>query len=315
MRNDPSAWNPFSASPFQAGFQPQGGDFGGIAQQIAGRVAQNLPGLIMSVMASSPQLAQQFRQQGASAWQLGQSQNMPGQWGIGGSQIYGGGLGSGYGGGAGYGQLYAGQQYGQQQPQQFGQQFQPQQQYGQQFQPQQYGQQFQPQQYGQQFQPLQQYGQQFQPQQQYGQQFQPQQYGQFQPQLFGQQFQPQQYGQLQSQQYGQMQPQGIDVGVVHQIAGTVAHQLPGLILNLLASSPQLSHAIRQQALSQMGIYGGGAGFSPLSAGQQQQGGEFANVAQQIAGTVAQQLPGLVMNVLASSPHLWGSGGAGSTAIH
>jgi hypothetical protein len=91
-------------------------------------------------------------------------------------------------------------------------------------------------------------------------------------------------------------------------------------LHLLASSPQLSHAIRQQGSSQMGIYGGGAGFSPLGVGQQspylqQQGGEVAGIAQQIAGTVAQQLPGLVMNVLASSPHLWGAGGAGSTAIH
>jgi hypothetical protein len=290
MRNDPSAWNPFSASPLQAGqqqgaFQPQGGDFGSIAQQIAGRVAQQLPGLIMNVMASSPQLAQQFRQQGASAWQGGQAQNIPGQWGIGGSQ-----------------------QYGQQsQPQQFGQQFQPQQ-FGGQLQPQQYGQQFQPQQFGGQFQP-----------QQYGQQFQPQQFGQLHPQQYGQ-LQSQQFGQMQPQQFGQLQPQGIDVGVVQQIAGTVAQHLPGLILNLLASSPQLSQAIRQQAASQMGIYGGGAGFNPLGAGQQsgylqQQGSEFASMAQQIAGTVAQQLPGLVMNVLASSPHLWGSGGAGSTAIH
>src|SRR6202022_474736 len=155
MRNDPSAWNPFSASPLQANqqgaFQPQGGDFSSIAQQIAGRIAQQLPALIMNMMASSPQLAQPFRQQGASAWQGGQSQGM------------------------GSSQLNAGQTCGQLQPQQYGQQFQPPQ-YGQQFQPQLYGQQFQPQQYGQQFQP-QQYGQQFQPQQ-YGQQFQPQQFGQ-----------------------------------------------------------------------------------------------------------------------------------------
>jgi hypothetical protein len=86
---------------------------------------------------------------------------------------------------------------------------------------------------------------------------------------------------------------------------------------MLASSPQLSQAIRQQAVSQLG---GGAGLNPLNAGQhpgyyQQQGSDFAGMAQQIAGTVAQQLPGLVMNVLASSPHLWESGAAGSTAIH
>lgn len=312
MRNDPSAWNPFSASPLQAGqqpgtFQPQGGDFGSIAQQIAGRVAQNLPGLIMHVMASSP-LAQQFRQQVASAWQGGQSQNMPGQ----DSQNYGGlglnQLSSGYGGGAGFGQQNAGQQYGQQfQPQQFGQ-LQPQhQQYGQQSQPQQFGGQLQPQhqQQGQQFQP-QQFGGQH---QQHGQQFQPQQFGQFHSQHYGQ-LQPQQFG-------GQLQQQGIDVAVVQQIAGTVAQHLPGLILNLLASSPQLSQALRQQAALQMGNYGGGAGINPLGAGQQsgylqQQGSEFA---QQVAGTIAQHLSGHIMSVLASSPQLSESGGAGSTAIH
>ena len=91
-------------------------------------------------------------------------------------------------------------------------------------------------------------------------------------------------------------------------------------MNLLASSPQVSQAIRQQAASQLGVHGGGAGFNSIGGGQQsgyfqQQGNDFASMAQQIAGTVAQQLPGLIMNVFASSPHLWESGGAGSTAIH
>jgi hypothetical protein len=89
---------------------------------------------------------------------------------------------------------------------------------------------------------------------------------------------------------------------------------------MLASSPQLSQAIRQQAASQMGSYGGGAGFNSIGGGQQsgylqQQGNDFGSMVQQIAGTVAQQLPGLIMNVFASSPHLWESGGAGSNAIH
>jgi hypothetical protein len=299
------AWNPFSASPLQASqqqgaFLPQGADFGTIAQRIAGRVAQQLPGVIMNLIASSPQLSQAIRQQGAAAWQGGQLQS-PTQWGIGGlagPQLYGGGMG--------LGQLGAGQQYGQQfQPQQFGQ-IQPQL-FGQ-LQPQLFGQ-FQPQQYGQQLQP-QLFGQ-IQPQlqpQQYGQQWQPQQFGQFHPQQYGQQFQPQQFGQLQ-------QP-GIDIGVVQQIAGMVGQQLPRMITSLLASSPQISQAIRQQAASQMG-YGGGASFSPIGAGQQQQQASdlAASMAQQIAGTVAQQLPGMIINVLASSPYLWGVGGAVSTAIH
>ena len=341
MRNEPQAWNPFGASPFQAGqqqstFFPQGGDFGTVAHQVAGRVAQQLPALIMNLIASSPQLLQAIRQQGGLAWQGGQSPAQGGMGGLGGSQLYGGGMG--------LGQSNAGQQYGHQfQPQQFGQLLPQQLQYGQQLQPQQFGQ-FQPQQYGQQAQPQQfgqfqpqQYGQQAQPQQfgqfqpqQYGQQAQPQQFGQFQPQQYGQQAQPQQFGQFQPQQYGQqfqpqqvgqLQQQGIDFGVVQQIAGMVAQQLPGIITTLLASSPQLSQAIRQQAASQMGASGGGAGFSPFGAGQQQpgalqqQGSDLSSVAQQIAGMVAQQLPGTLMNVFASSPHLWGSGGAGSTAIH
>jgi hypothetical protein len=260
------AWNPFSASPLQAGpqqgaFLPQGADFGTIAQQIAGRVAQQLPGVIMNLIASSPQLSQAIGQQGVSAWQGGQLQS-PAQWGIGGlagPQLYGGGMG--------LGQLGAGQLYGQQ---------------------------FQPQLFGR-----------LQPQL-YGQQWQPQQFGQFQPQQYGQQFQPQQFGQLQQQ--------GIDIGVVQQIAGMVGQQLPGMITSFLASSPQISQAIRQQAASQMG-YGGGAGFSPIGAGQQQQPGSdlAARMAQQVAGTVAQQLSGMIMNVLASSPFLWG--GPQSTAIH
>jgi hypothetical protein len=320
MRNEPQAWNPFGASPFQAGqqqstFFPQGGDFGTVAHQVAGRVAQQLPALIMNLIASSPQLLQAIRQQGGLAWQGGQSQfpAQGGMGGLGGSQLYGGGMG--------LGQSNAGQQYGHQfQPQQFGQLLPQQLQYGQQLQPQQFGQ-FQPQQYGQQAQP-QQFGQ-FQPQQ-YGQQAQPQQFGQFQPQQYGQQAQPQQFGQFQPQQYGQqfqpqqvgqLQQQGIDFGVVQQIAGMVAQQLPGIITTLLASSPQLSQAIRQQAASQLGASGGGAGFSPFGAALQQQGSDLSSVAQQIAGMVAQQLPGTLMNVFASSPHLWGSGGAGSTAIH
>jgi hypothetical protein len=276
MRSEQQAWHPFSnASPLQASqqqgpFLPPGGDFGAIAQQIAVRVAQQLPGLIMNMIASSPQLSQAIRQQLGSAWQGGQSQAPA--WGIGGltgSQLYGGGMG--------LGQMYTGQQYGQQfQPQQFGQ-----------LHPQQYGQQWQPQQFGQ-----------FQPQQ-YGQQWQPQQFGQFQPHQYGQQFQPQQ--------------QGVDFGLVQQISGMVAQQLPWMITSVLASSPQLSQAIRQQA-----AYGGGASFGPFGVGQQQPGNLQqlgSDLAQQVAGTVAQQLPGMIMSVFASSPHLWGSGGAGSTAIH
>jgi hypothetical protein len=283
MRSEQQAWNPFSASPFQVGqqqgaFPLQGGDFGIIAQQIAGRVAQQLPALIMNLMASSPQLSQAIRQQGGQ-WQS------PGQWGLGGLtglQSYGG-----MGSGMGLGQPYSAQLYGQQfQPQHLGL-----------FQPQQYGQYQQPQQFGQ-----------LQPQQ-YGQLFQPQQYGQ----QYGQQFQP--------QQFGQFHQQGVDFGVIHQIAGMVAQQLPTMITSLLASSPQLSQVIRQQAASQLGAYGGAAGFSPFGASQQQvgglqqQGADLANIAQQIAGTVAQQLPATVMNAFASLPHLWGSGGGVSTAIH
>src|ERR1700682_1073813 len=174
MRNEPNAWNPFSASPpqvsqQQGAFQPQGGDFGSIAQQIAGTVAHQLPGLIMNLLASSPQLSQALRQQ---AGQWGQSQYIPGQWvgGPTGAQIYGGGIGinplsGGYGGGVGFDQLSGGQQFGQLQPQQFGQ--------------------LQPQQFG---------------------QLQPQQYGQLQGQQFGQ-LHPQQYGQLHGQQFGQLHPQ------------------------------------------------------------------------------------------------------------
>jgi hypothetical protein len=288
MRNEQQAWNPFNASPFQAGqqqggaFPQQGGDFGIIAQQIAGRVAQQLPALIMHLMASSPQLSQAIRQQLGSAWQGGQWQS-PGQGGLGGL----GGLAGGMGGGMGLGQPYSGQQYGQQfQPQHLGQ-----------FQSQQYGQNQQPQQFGQ-----------FQPQQ-YGQQFQPQQFGQ----QYGQQFQP--------LQFGQSHQQGVDIGVIHQLAGVVAQQLPTIITSLLASSPLLSQVIRQQGASHLSAYGGGAGLNPFGANQQQagglqqQGGDLAGVAQQIAGTVAQQLPATVMNAFASLPHLWGSGGMGSTAIH
>jgi hypothetical protein len=269
MRNEQQqAWNPFSASPFQAGqqqgvFPPQGGDFGIIAQQIAGRVAQQLPALIMNLMASSPQLSQAIRQQGGGGqWQS------PGQWGLGGLaglQSYGVGMS----GGMGLGQPYSAQHYGQ-----------------------------------------------------YGQQFQPQYFGQFAPQQYGQHFQPQQYGQpFQPQQFGQFHQQGVDFGVIQQIAGMVAQQLPGMITSLLASSPQLSQVIRQQAASQQGAYGGAAGFSPFGTspqqlgGYQQQGADVASMAQQIAGTLAQQLPATVMNALASLPHLWGSGGAASTAVH
>jgi hypothetical protein len=92
-------------------------------------------------------------------------------------------------------------------------------------------------------------------------------------------------------------------------------------MSLLASSPQLSQAIRQQVGAQAGIYGGGAGFNPLGMGQQQQlgqqgqAGDFNTAVQHIAGAVAQRLPGVIMSVFASSPQLWGAGGAGSTAIH
>jgi uncharacterized membrane protein len=58
-----------SAAPQAAapqGFSPQGFDFGQFAQQIAGRAAQALPGLIMGLLAAHPVVGQQVRAQSAA---------------------------------------------------------------------------------------------------------------------------------------------------------------------------------------------------------------------------------------------------------
>src|ERR1700722_6980777 len=49
-----------------AGVNPQGFDFGQLAQQIAGQAAQALPGLIMGLLSSNPVIAPQMRAQSAS---------------------------------------------------------------------------------------------------------------------------------------------------------------------------------------------------------------------------------------------------------
>jgi hypothetical protein len=87
---------PLGASPMAGGggVSPQGFDFGGFAQQIAGQAAQYLPGIIMSLFAAHPVVGPAVRQQQGVAPQGFQLQTPLGGfgWSSAAPQLGGGGV-------------------------------------------------------------------------------------------------------------------------------------------------------------------------------------------------------------------------------
>jgi hypothetical protein len=110
-------------------------------------------------------------------------------------------------------------------------------------------------------------------------------------------------------------PQGFDFGAVLQtVVQAVAQTLPGLLLSLLSSHPQIQQIARQaggginpQSIGIPGIGAGiglfpnqAAGMLPIGGGAQQ---GFDDVLNTVAQGVAQAIPGLLLSLLSANPQV------------
>jgi hypothetical protein len=123
-----------------------------------------------------------------------------------------------------------------------------------------------------------------------------------------------QYQGFQAQPFGAVNsgvsPQGVDIGaIVNAVAQSAAQALPGLLLSLLSTHPQIQQVARQGGLtagvnpqSQFGI--GGIGFNNQSgAGVSPQGFDLSTVVNSVAQSAAQALPGLLHSLLSAHPQI------------
>lgn len=132
-------------------------------------------------------------------------------------------------------------------------------------------------------------------------------------------------------------PQGFDLGsIINTVAGGVAKALPGLLMGLLSSQPQLQQLAAQggasgvapQSLFNLGINTpfGGAGIglfdnkpqfgAQAGAGVSPQGFNLGDIISTVAGGAIKVLPGLLMGLLSAHPQLQqlaAQGGTGGVA--